>query len=192
VIVAPSFEPEAIELIRTLKTWGQRVRLLETGPIDRQKRDKREYDIRCLVGGLLLQERDLAGWEPELLSFPTKVRPTQEQMEDLRIAWLCAKHVKSNTITLVNGRKLVGVGAGQMNRVESGQIAIKHAGAAAREASMGSDAFFPFPDNVENAAAAGIACVVQPGGSKKDDEVIAAADKAGIAMIFAGKRHFKH
>jgi phosphoribosylaminoimidazolecarboxamide formyltransferase/IMP cyclohydrolase len=192
VIVAPLFEPEAIELIRTLKTWGQRVRLLETGPIDRQKRDKREYDIRCLVGGLLLQERDLAGWEPELLSFPTKVRPTQEQMEDLRIAWLCAKHVKSNTITLVNGRKLVGVGAGQMNRVESGQIAIKHAGAAARGASMGSDAFFPFPDNVENAAAAGIACVVQPGGSKKDDEVIAAADKAGIAMIFAGKRHFKH
>lgn len=192
VIVAPSYEAGAIEIIRTLKTWGQRVRLLETGPIDRKQRDGREYDIRCLVGGLLLQERDLAGWEPDQLTFPTKARPTKEQMEDLRIAWLCAKHVKSNTITLVNGRKLVGVGAGQMNRVESGQIAIQHAGAAAKGAAMGSDAFFPFPDNVENAAAAGIACVVQPGGSKKDDEVIAAADKAGIAMIFTGKRHFKH
>lgn len=192
VIAAPAYSPEALEIIRTRKAWGQRVRLLETGPIDRTKRDAREYDIRCLVGGLLLQERDLAGWEPENLTFPTKAKPTREQLEDLRIAWLCAKHVKSNTITLVKDRRLVGVGAGQMNRVESGFIAIKHAGENARGAAMGSDAFFPFADNVENAAAAGIACIIQPGGSKKDDEVIAAADKAGIAMVFAGKRHFKH
>jgi phosphoribosylaminoimidazolecarboxamide formyltransferase/IMP cyclohydrolase len=192
VIAAPAYSPEAIEIIRTRKAWGQRVRLLETGPIDRTKRDSREYDVRCVVGGLLLQQRDLAGWEPENLTFPTKVKPTPQQMEDLRIAWLCAKHVKSNTITLVKDRKLVGVGAGQMNRVESGLIAVKHAGTEARGAAMGSDAFFPFPDNVENAAEAGIACIIQPGGSKKDDEVIAAADKAGIAMVFAGKRHFKH
>jgi phosphoribosylaminoimidazolecarboxamide formyltransferase/IMP cyclohydrolase len=192
VIVAPSYTPEAVEVIRTLKAWGQRVRLLQTGPIDRTRRDTREYDIRCLVGGLLLQERDLAGWEPEQLAFPTKAKPTKEQMEDLRIAWLCAKHVKSNAITVVKDRKLVGVGAGQMNRVESGLIAFKHAGQETQGAAMGSDAFFPFPDNVENAAAAGIACIIQPGGSKKDGEVIAAADKAGIAMVFTGKRHFKH
>jgi phosphoribosylaminoimidazolecarboxamide formyltransferase/IMP cyclohydrolase len=141
---------------------------------------------------MLLQERDLVGWEPDLLTFPTKVKPSDAQLEDLRIAWLTAKHVKSNTITLVNGGRLVGVGAGQMNRVESGLIAFKNAGELAKGAAMGSDAFFPFPDNIVNAAKAGIACIVQPGGSKKDPEVIAEADKAGIAMVFAGKRHFKH
>jgi len=192
VIIAPEFDPDAIEIIRTLKTWGQDVRLLATGPVDRNGIDHTEFDVRCIVGGLLLQKRDLIGWEPDLLTYPTTVKPTPQQLEDLRIAWLTAKHVKSNTITLVNGRKLVGVGAGQMNRVESGLIAFKHAGAAAKGAAMGSDAFFPFPDNVVNAAQAGVACVVQPGGSKKDDEVIAAADAAGIAMVFTGKRHFKH
>jgi len=110
----------------------------------------------------------------------------------LRIAWLVAKHTKSNTIVLVKNRKVSGVGAGQMNRVESGLIAFKHAGDEAKGCAMASDAFFPFPDNVENAAKAGVAAIVQPGGSNKDDEVIAAADKHGIAMVFTGKRHFKH
>ena len=192
VIIAPAYDDDAVEVIRTLKGWGQRVRLLETGPIDRKQLDTDQYDVRCLVGGLLLQQRDLIGWEAEALTVPTKAKPTAEQLEDLRIAWLCAKHVKSNTITLVKDRTLVGVGAGQMNRVESGHIAIKQAGEHAKGAAMGSDAFFPFPDNVENAAKAGIACVVQPGGSKKDDEVIACADKHGIAMVFTGKRHFYH
>lgn len=192
VIIAPSFDAEAVETIRTLKSWGQRVRLLETGPIDRRQVDTGEFDIRCMVGGLLLQQRDLLGWEKDLLTFPTKLKPTPEQLEDLRLAWITAKHVKSNTITLINGKKLVGVGAGQMNRVESGLIAFKMAGPMAKGAAMGSDAFFPFPDNVENAAKAGVACIVQPGGSKKDDEVIAKADELGIAMVFTGKRHFKH
>lgn len=192
VIIAPSFEPQAIEVIRTLKSWGERVRLLETGPIDRRIQDNYQYDVRCVVGGMLLQERDLVGWEPEALTFPTKIKPTAAQLEDLRIAWLVAKHVKSNTITLVKNRTLIGVGAGQMNRVESGHLAIKQAGREAKGAAMASDAFFPFADNVENAAAAGIACIVQPGGSKKDDEVIACADKYGIAMVFTGKRHFYH
>jgi len=192
VIIAPAFDADAVEVLRTLKAWGQRVRLLETGPIDRKTIDSREYDVRCLVGGVLLQQRDLVGWEPETLTFPTQAKPTAAQLEDLRIAWLCAKHVKSNTITLVKDRTLVGVGAGQMNRVESGKIAMGQAGESAKGAAMGSDAFFPFPDNVENAAQAGIACVVQPGGSKKDDEVIACADKYGIAMVFTGKRHFYH
>ncbi len=192
VIIAPKFETEAVEIIRTLKEWGSRVRLMETGHIDKNKIDRNEYDVRCVIGGLLLQKRDLVGWEPEALTYPTKAKPTQKQLEDLRIAWLVAKHTKSNTIVLVKDKKVLGVGAGQMNRVDSGQIAIKRAGAEAKGSAMASDAFFPFPDNVENAATAGVAAVVQPGGSKKDDEVIACADKHGIAMVFTGKRHFKH
>jgi phosphoribosylaminoimidazolecarboxamide formyltransferase/IMP cyclohydrolase len=144
------------------------------------------------VGGLLLQQRDLVGWEPNQLTYPTKKRPTAQQLEDLRIAWLAAKHTKSNTIVVAKGKKIIGVGAGQMNRVESGLIAFKHAGDEAKGAVLASDAFFPFPDNVDNAAKAGIAAIVQPGGSKKDDEVIHAANKHGIAMVFTGKRHFKH
>ncbi len=192
VIIAPEFDADAIEIIRTLKTWGRRVRLMLTGPIDRAKIDAGEFDVRCIVGGLLLQQRDLVGWEPEQLTYPTKAKPNKEQLEDLQMAWICAKHVKSNTITLVKDRRLIGVGAGQMNRVESGLIAFKNAGNESKGAALGSDAFFPFPDNVDNAAKAGVACIVQPGGSKKDGEVIAAADKYGIAMVFTGKRHFKH
>jgi len=192
VIIAPEFELDAIEIIRTLKSWGSRVRLMQTGPINRADIDSSEFDARCVVGGFLLQKRDLVGWEPEVLSYPTKARATAEQLEDCRIAWITAKHVKSNTIVLVKNRKVLGVGAGQMNRVESGLIAFKHAGDDAKGCVMASDAFFPFPDNVENAAKAGVAVIVQPGGSNKDDEVIAAADKHGIAMVFTGKRHFKH
>ncbi len=192
VIIAPEFEADAVEIIRTLKSWGNRVRLMETGPIDRTKTNYAELDVRCVVGGLLLQQRDLVGWEPDALTYPTKARPTKEQLEDLRIAWLAAKHTKSNTIVLVKNRKVIGVGAGQMNRVESGLIAFKNAGNQTKDCAMASDAFFPFPDNVENAANAGVACIVQPGGSKKDDEVIATADKHSIAMVFTGKRHFKH
>jgi phosphoribosylaminoimidazolecarboxamide formyltransferase/IMP cyclohydrolase len=192
VIVAPEFDADAVEIIRTLKSWGGRVRLIATGPIDRAKTDAAEYDVRCVVGGLLLQKRDLVGWEPESLTYPTKARPSKAQMADLRIAWLAAKHAKSNTIVLVKNRKVIGVGAGQMNRVESGLIAIKHAGDDVEESVMASDAFFPFPDNIENAARAGVVAIVQPGGSKKDDVVIAAADEHGIAMVFTGKRHFKH
>lgn len=192
VIIAPQFDKDGVEIIRTLKSWGSRVRLMETGPIDRAKIDAREFDARCVVGGLLLQKRDLVGWEPDALTYPTKAQPTEKQLEDLRVAWLSAKHTKSNTIVLAKNRKVVGVGAGQMNRVESGLIAFKHAGDEAKGCAMASDAFFPFPDNVQNAANAGVAAIVQPGGSKKDDEVIATADKHGIAMVFTGKRHFKH
>jgi phosphoribosylaminoimidazolecarboxamide formyltransferase/IMP cyclohydrolase len=192
VIIAPEFDKDAVEIIRTLKAWGGRVRLVETGPIDRAKIDCGEFDVRCVIGGLLLQQRDLVGWEPNALTYPTKARPNKDQLEDLRVAWLVAKHTKSNTIVLVKDKKVLGVGAGQMNRVESGLIAFKRAGDESKGCAMASDAFFPFPDNVENAAKAGVAVIVQPGGSKKDNEVIATADKHGIAMVFTGKRHFKH
>lgn len=192
VIIAPEFDSDAVEIVRTLKSWGSRVRLIETGPIDRAKVDAGEYDLRCVIGGMLLQKRDLVGWEPDQITCPTQTKPTPEQMENLRVAWLAAKHTKSNTIVLVKHKRIIGVGAGQMNRVESGLIAFKHAGDESTGAVMASDAFFPFPDNVENAAKAGIAAIVQPGGSKKDDEVIATANAHGIAMVFTGKRHFKH
>lgn len=192
VIIAPKFDADAVEIIRTLKTWGGRVRLVETGPIDRAKIDASEYDVRCIVGGLLLQRRDLVGWEPDVLTFPTKAQPTTSQLDDLRMAWIVAKHTKSNTIVIAKNKRILGVGAGQMNRVESGLLAMKHAGDEAKGAVIASDAFFPFPDNVENAAKVGIAAIVQPGGSKKDDEVIATADRHGIAMVFTGKRHFRH
>ncbi|UCG48853.1 MAG: bifunctional phosphoribosylaminoimidazolecarboxamide formyltransferase/IMP cyclohydrolase, partial [Phycisphaerales bacterium] len=192
VILAPAFDEDAVEIIRTLKSWGDRVRLIETGPINNVQRNVREFDVRCVVGGLLLQKRDLVGWEPDALTYPTKAGPSAENLEDLRVAWLVCKHAKSNTIVLVKNQKVLGVGAGQMNRVESGLIAIRHAGDQADGSVMASDAFFPFPDNVENAAKAGVAAIVQPGGSKKDNDVIAAADAHGIAMVFTGKRHFKH
>ncbi|MCK4914415.1 MAG: bifunctional phosphoribosylaminoimidazolecarboxamide formyltransferase/IMP cyclohydrolase [Planctomycetes bacterium] len=192
VIIAPKFDTDAVELIRTIKAWGSRVRLMETGAIDKNKIDSTQFDVRCIIGGLLLQSRDLIGWEPDELTYPTKAKPSKEQLEDLRIAWLASKHTKSNTIVLVKGKRVLGVGAGQMNRIESGLIAFKNAGEESKGAAMASDAFFPFPDNVENAAKAGVACIAQPGGSKKDNEVIAAADKFGIAMVFTGKRHFKH
>ncbi len=192
VLIAPGFDDDAIKTIRTLKPWGKRVRIMSTAEIDRAKIDCGESDVRCIIGGMLLQDRDLIGWEPALLTYPTKVKPNKEQLEDLRIAWITAKHVKSNTITLVKDRRLIGVGAGQMNRVESGFIAFKNSAEDPKGCSMGSDAFFPFPDNVDQAAKHGVACIIQPGGSKKDDEVIAAADRCGIAMVFTGKRHFKH
>jgi phosphoribosylaminoimidazolecarboxamide formyltransferase/IMP cyclohydrolase len=192
VIIAPAFDKNALEIIRTLKSWGKDVRLIETGPIDKSKIDAAEYDLRCVVGGILLQKRDLVGWEPDKLTYPTKARPTPEQLDDLRIAWLAAKHTKSNTIVLAKNKRIIGVGAGQMNRVESGLLAFKHAGEEAKGSCLASDAFFPFPDNVDNAAKAGVVAIIQPGGSKKDDETIAAADKYGIAMVFTGKRHFKH
>jgi len=192
VIVGPVFDDDAVQAIRTLKTWGNEVRLLATGRIDRTKVNSQEMDVRCVVGGLLVQKRDLVAWEPESQTYPTKARPTAAQLEDLKLAWITAKHVKSNTIVLAKDKKIIGVGAGQMNRVTSGMLAVKMAGDEAKGSAMASDAFFPFTDNVDNAAAAGIACIVQPGGSKKDDDVIAAADKYGIAMVFTGKRHFRH
>jgi phosphoribosylaminoimidazolecarboxamide formyltransferase/IMP cyclohydrolase len=193
VIIAPQFEPAAVELIRTRKRWGREdARLLETGPLDRAKMKTREYDVRCLTGGILLQKRDLLGWEPDQIKVATKREPSDQERLDLQLAWIVAKHVKSNTIVLAKDSAVVGVGAGQMNRVDSGMLAIRQAGDQAKGAAMASDAFFPFPDNITQAAKAGIAAIVQPGGSKNDPLSIDEADKHNIAMLFTGKRHFKH
>ncbi len=193
VIIAPEFDAKAVQIIRTRKRWGREdARLLETGSLDKDKINKSELNLRCLVGGALLQDRDLVGWEPNQIKIVTKRQPTGAELTDLQLAWTVVKHVKSNTIVLVKDRAVVGVGAGQMNRVDSGMLAIRQAKEQAKGSAMASDAFFPFPDNVTQAAKAGIAAIVQPGGSKQDQLSIDEADKNNMAMVFTGKRHFKH
>lgn len=186
VIIAESFTPEAVEVFKNRKGWGQEVRLLAAPPPSNEV----GLTIRSVSGGFLAQDADV---DPDReWTVVTKLKPTQEHMDALRFLWKIIPHVKSNAIIVGQGKRLLGVGAGQMNRVQSVRLALEQAGANSQGAALASDAFFPFPDSIEAAAAAGIAAIVQPGGSKKDPEVIAAADEHGIAMVFTGVRHFLH
>jgi phosphoribosylaminoimidazolecarboxamide formyltransferase/IMP cyclohydrolase len=148
--------------------------------------------LRSVVGGLLAQTPDSRGVDESTWKAVTKRQPTEAERRSLAFAWLVTKHVKSNAIVFVQGTATVGVGAGQMNRVDSVYLAARRAGDRARGAVMGSDAFFPFPDGIEAAAAAGVTACIQPGGSLRDEESIAAADRLGMAMVFTGERHFRH
>ncbi len=189
-IVAPTFLPEAIEIIKTSRKWGQEVRLLEFGPLTKAASS---LDMKKIVGGILAQTRDIDGqYSASQWKVVTTSKPSPNELQDLRFAWVVAKHVKSNAIVLAREGTVVGVGAGQMSRVDSVEIALKKAGERVRGAVMASDAFFPFRDGIDLAARAGVRAVIQPGGSVKDDEVVAAAEEHGIAMIFTGRRHFKH
>ncbi len=182
VVVAPGFEDGALEVLTAKKN----LRLLKATPYALP-----ELDVRRIAGGLLVQTpdpRDLA----EDAKVVTRVEPTHEQWDDLRFAWVVAKHVKSNAIVLAKDLAAVGVGAGQMSRVESTELAARRAGDRARGTVCASDAFFPFRDGLDAAVAAGAVAVIQPGGSVRDDEVIEAADEHGIAMVFTGRRHFRH
>ena len=146
-------------------------------------------------GGLLVQERDLGMVTLGDLKVVSQRQPTEAELQDLLFCWKVAKFVKSNAIVYAKGRQTIGVGAGQMSRVNSARIAAikaEHAGLQVAGAVMASDAFFPFRDGIDNAAKVGITAVIQPGGSMRDAEVIAAADEAGIAMVFTGMRHFRH
>ncbi|MCL2357795.1 MAG: bifunctional phosphoribosylaminoimidazolecarboxamide formyltransferase/IMP cyclohydrolase [Defluviitaleaceae bacterium] len=147
---------------------------------------------RAISGGLLIQDADTVGFDDVTLTFPTKRKPTDAELKAARFAWTCVKFVKSNGILLARDGMTVGIGPGQTNRVGAAKIAIGDAGERARGAVLASDAFFPMPDTVELAAAAGIEVIIQPGGSVKDADSIAACDKHGIAMIFTGMRHFRH
>ena len=140
----------------------------------------------------MVQQRDLVAWEPDQIKCVTKRKPTAQELIDLEVAWTVVKRVKSNTIVLARDGGIVGVGAGQMNRVDSGMLAIRQAGDLSKGSAMASDAFFPFPDNVVQAAKAGITAIVQPGGSNKDSDSIDEADRNDMVMIFTGKRHFLH
>ena len=158
--------------------------------------------FKQVAGGFLVQNKDTGHVNADDLQVVTKRAPTDQEMSDLRFAWTVAKHVKSNAIIYVNGAATVGVGAGQMSRVDSSTIAALKAdrmasdcglpGTLAKGSVVASDAFFPFPDGLLAAAEAGATAVIQPGGSMRDDQVIAAADDAGLAMVFTGMRHFRH
>jgi len=189
VIIAPSVSDEAQEVIAAKKN----LRLLETGEFADTRVEA--FDFKRVNGGLLVQDRDTGMITVDDLTVVTKRQPTEQELNDLIFAWKVAKYVKSNAIVYAKDRQTIGVGAGQMSRVNSARIAAikaEHAGLEVKGSVMASDAFFPFRDGLDNAAKVGIAAVIQPGGSIRDEEVIAAADEAGIAMVFTGMRHFKH
>jgi phosphoribosylaminoimidazolecarboxamide formyltransferase / IMP cyclohydrolase len=187
VVIAPEFSEEALQVFRERKGWGQQVRLIQAPPLDPKAQGAA---IRSVTGGALVQDADYDP-QPEW-RIVTKLEPTEEQMRAMRFLWSIVPYVNSNAIVVGVTDRLLGVGAGQMNRVQSVRLALEQAGEGARGASLASDAFFPFPDSIEAAAAAGVACVVQPGGSVKDAEVIERADELGLAMCFTGVRHFRH
>ena len=186
-VVAPSFDPDALELLRGKKN----LRLLATGTW--LPATAAELTAKRVGGGFVVQDRDATGGtEVRLGKVVTKRAPTPAELASLDFAWRVTKHVKSNAIVLVRGTTTVGVGAGQMSRVVSVEIAAKKAGELSRGSVMGSDAFFPFADGLEAAAKVGVTAVAQPGGSVKDADVIAAADAHDIAMVMTGFRHFRH
>ncbi|HCE2683021.1 TPA: bifunctional phosphoribosylaminoimidazolecarboxamide formyltransferase/IMP cyclohydrolase [Vibrio parahaemolyticus] len=188
VIIAPSISAEAIEVVAAKKN----VRLLECGEWSTKTTG---FDVKRVNGGLLVQDRDQGMVRLDDLKVVSKRQPTEEELKDALFCWKVAKYVKSNAIVYAKGDMTIGVGADQMSRVYSAKIAgIKAAdeGLEVAGSVMASDAFFPFRDGIDAAAEAGIKCVIQPGGSMRDDEVIAAADEHGMAMIFTGMRHFRH
>ncbi|MEO5365700.1 MAG: bifunctional phosphoribosylaminoimidazolecarboxamide formyltransferase/IMP cyclohydrolase [Magnetococcus sp. WYHC-3] len=197
-VIAPGFTPAALTQFATKKN----LRLLLTPPLDRSAMDRNAWDMKRVVGGLLLQNRDLVQVGPADLRVVTRRTPEPDELRDLLFAWKVCKHVKSNAIVYARDLCTVGVGAGQMSRVDSSRIAVWKAREAAQQAGrsdnpvtgsvLASDAFFPFRDGVDAAADAGARAVIQPGGSVRDEEVIAAADEHGMAMVFTGHRHFRH
>jgi phosphoribosylaminoimidazolecarboxamide formyltransferase/IMP cyclohydrolase len=182
VVIAPSFESGALELLSAKKN----LRILQA-PLFTSS----DAEVRRVAGGLLLQTPDGPD-DATGAKVVTKVQPTEDQLADLRLAWTVVKHVKSNAIVLVKDDAAVGIGAGQMSRVESTQLAARRAGERAAGTVCASDAFFPFRDGLDAAVEAGAVAVIQPGGSVRDDEIIEAADEHGIPMLFTGRRHFRH
>lgn len=184
-IVAPSFTDEAVE---ALKSSRKNCRVLQMS----KPYDRNALDIRSVHGGLLVQRLDNGDPEGILLKTVSERAPSSEELEALEFAWKACQHVKSNAIVLGKPKRTVGVGGGLPSRVDAVDIAVKKAGDEAQGAVLASDAFFPFPDGIEAAAVAGVTAIIQPGGSIRDNAVIEAANKAGIAMVFTGTRHFRH
>lgn len=188
-IVAPDFDAESIEILTTKPKWKKNVRLLRVGDV---KPGRGKHQWRQIDGGMLCQQADDLADDPSSWKVVTQTPVTPALQADLAVAWSICRHVKSNAIVLVQDGALVGVGAGQMSRVDSVEIAIRKSQDRCRGAVLASDAFFPFADSIEQAAAAGVAAVIQPGGSRRDEEVIAACNEHGLPMIFTGCRHFRH
>ena len=190
VIIAPEFEDGAIDLLTGKRWWGKTVRIIEYDP--RSSSQDLNTVLKEIQGGLLLQEKDTETVFEKTFSVVSDRQPTETEMETLRFAWTTVKHVKSNAILLAKENMVVGVGAGQMSRIDSSIIAVRKAGQRAKGAVLASDAFFPFRDALDVAAEAGVTAAIQPGGSKGDEEVIKAANEHGLAMVFTGMRHFRH
>ncbi|MDZ4654962.1 MAG: bifunctional phosphoribosylaminoimidazolecarboxamide formyltransferase/IMP cyclohydrolase [Coriobacteriia bacterium] len=186
VIIAPDYDVAALELLKQKKN----IRILRTGGIRRPQ--DRGLELRKVEGGMLVQEFDVVAEDRSTFTVPTRRQPTKDETEQLLFAWKAAKSVKSNCILLVKGYASVGVGAGQMSRVDSAKLAVEKAAERAKGSVCASDAFMPFPDALEVVAAAGCTAVIQPGGSIRDDEIIKRADELGVAMLFTGYRHFRH
>jgi phosphoribosylaminoimidazolecarboxamide formyltransferase/IMP cyclohydrolase len=184
MIIAPGYEPEAHDLLARRKN-----RRIVTAPGDHREAD---WDVRSVPGGLLVQESDPGGADASAWTVVTERQPDGRELRALELAWRVIPWVKSNAIVLARENRIVGIGAGQPNRLESVNIAARVAGAAATGSVLASDAFFPFADGIQSAIAVGVTAVAQPGGSVRDEEVIAAANAAGIAMLFTGERHFRH
>ena len=185
VVIAPSYEDGALEIF----AQKENARILQTGGINPAGSG---YEIRAIEGGFVVQELDSVGEDPATFTIPTKTKPSKEQMDELLFAWKCCKSVKSNAIVIAKGTHTVGIGGGQPNRVNSARIAVEQAGELARGAVAASDAFLPFPDTLEALRDAGVTALIQPGGSIRDELSIECANKAGIAMVFTGHRHFRH
>jgi phosphoribosylaminoimidazolecarboxamide formyltransferase/IMP cyclohydrolase len=186
-VIAPEYAPEALAMLSKKKN----IRLLRTGaPISHD--EKPELKMKKVKGGLLIQTSDVKPLDPDTLKVVTARAPTEEETKSMLFAWKVCKHVWSNAIILAKGERVVGIGAGQMSRVDSSMIAAHKARENARGAVMASDAFFPFRDGIDEAAKAGVTSVIQPGGSIRDEEVIKAADEHGMAMVFTGVRIFRH
>jgi len=186
VVIAPSYEPDALELLMKKKN----LRVLETGPFGAP--DSSEMDMRKVVGGVLVQDRNLRRLDMSEVKVVTKRQPTPEELVGMEFAYRVIKHVKSNSIVLCKGEEAVGVGAGQMSRVDAVELAVKKSKGRSVGSVMASDAYFPFPDGIIEAAKGGVTAAIHPGGSIRDQEAIDAADERGMAMVFTGLREFKH
>ncbi len=191
-IVAPGFDDDAFGLLTTKPSWKNSVRLLDLGAPLGPGTSPVGFDFRRIEGGLLVQDWDMVEEEPAKGRVATRREPTADELVGLNFAWRICQSVKSNAIVLAKGTQLVGVGAGQMSRLDSVKIAVDKAGDRAKGAVLASDAFFPFRDGPDVAAKAGVTALIQPGGSKRDDETITACDEQGLAMVLTGRRHFRH
>ena len=192
-IVAPGYQADALELLTTRPTWRNSVRLLDLkAPIGPDGPGPDGYDLRRVEGGMLVQDWDAMEPDPASGTIATRRAPSEAERAALGFAWRVCQAVRSNAIVLVRGLQLIGVGAGQMSRLDSVRIAVEKAGPRAKGSVLASDAFFPFRDGPDVAAGAGVTAIIQPGGSKRDDETRAACDEHGMAMILTGRRHFRH
>ena len=187
IVVAPGYEPEALEVLRKRRN----LRVLEVF-MPEFSWAAAMPDVRLVSGGALFQTADAVEEDPASWTVATERKPTEAELNDLAFAWKAAKHVKSNAIVLARDGAMVGMGAGQPNRVNSVHLALRIAGDKAKGSVLASDAFFPFADNIELAGTGGVTAIVQPGGSIRDEEVVAAANELKLAMVFTGTRHFRH